>query len=82
MDRGRARDERKERQWRGLATPTFYVWTRTPGWRVAEKADFVPVQVVARAIRPEPTPWRWCGLMAGRSGSLRRLLAVLEERPC
>ena len=66
----RARDERKERQWRcwidqwrasglsvpafcarrGLATPSFYHWRRVLERRAAEKAAFVPVQVLAEAV--------------------------------
>ena len=70
MAHGRARDERKERQWRcwidqwrasglsvrafcarrGLATPSFYHWRRVLERRAAEKAAFVPVQVLAEAV--------------------------------
>ena len=34
----------------GLATPSFYAWRRTLKRRAAEKAAFVPVQVVADAV--------------------------------
>jgi len=70
MAHGRARDERKERQWRrwigewqasglsvrafcqrrGLTVASFYAWRRVLRRRAAEKAAFVPVQVVADAL--------------------------------
>jgi hypothetical protein len=70
MAHGRARDERKERQWRRwigewqtsglsvgafcqrrrLTVARFYAWRRVLQRRAAEKAAFVPVQVVAEAV--------------------------------
>ena len=70
MAHGRARDERKERQWRrwigewqtsglsvrafcqrrGLTVASFYAWRRVLRQRAAEKAAFVPVQVMADAV--------------------------------
>src|SRR5690242_18849007 len=107
MAHGRARDTRKERQWRrlvsqwrasglsvrafcgrrGLATPTFYAWRRTLERRAAEKAAFVPVQVVTDAI-PAAASALEVVLLDGRTvrvapgfdaATLRRLLAVLQE---
>ena len=58
MAPGRARDERKERQWRrridqwrasGLATASFYAWRRILERRAEEAPAFVPVQLVADA---------------------------------
>jgi hypothetical protein len=110
MAPGRARDERKEQQWRrwigewrasglsvrgfcdrrGLAIPTFYAWRRTLERRAAERPAFVPVQVVADAA-PAQGGALEVVLRDGRAvrvapgfdeGTLRRLLAVLEGRPC
>ena len=110
MAPGRARDERKERQWRswicrwrgsgltmrafcarhGLATASFYNWRRALERRVAEEPAFVPVQVVADAVPAHATGLEVV-LADGRAvriapgfdaATLRRLLAVLEGRPC
>ena len=110
MAPGRARDERKERQWRrwigewqasglsvrafcerrGLAIPSFYAWRRALERRAAEKAAFVPVQVVAdpvptrtSALEVVLTDGRTVRVAPGFDGAtLRQLLAVLEGRPC
>jgi hypothetical protein len=110
MAYGRARDERKERQWRrwigewqasglsvrafcerrGLTVASFYAWRRVLQRRAAEKAAFVPVQVVADTV-PERASALEVVLAGGRTvrvapgfdaPTLRQLLAVLEERPC
>lgn len=110
MAPGRARDERKEQQWRlwigewrasglsvrafcdrrGLAIPTFYAWRRTLERRAAQKAAFVPVQVVTDAA-PAPASALEVVLTDGRTvrvtpgfdaATLQQLLAVLEGRPC
>ncbi|HZY89816.1 MAG TPA: hypothetical protein VFE78_33650 [Gemmataceae bacterium] len=110
MAHGRARDERKERQWRrwigewqasglsvrafcdrrGLTVASFYAWRRVLERRAAEKAAFVPVQVVADAV-PTQTNALEVVLTDGRTvrvatgfdaATLRQLLAVLEGRPC
>ena len=110
MAQGRARDERKERQWqrwigewqasglsvrafcerRGLAIPSFYAWRRALERRAAEKAAFVPVQVMDDAV-PTQTSALEVVLTNGRTvrvapgfdaATLRQLLAVLEGRPC
>ena len=75
----------------GLATPSFYAWRRTLKRRAAEKAAFVPVQVVADAV-PAQAGAREAVLADGRTvrvapgfdaATLRQLLVVLrEERPC
>ena len=110
MAHGRARDERKERQWRswigewqasglsvrafcerrGLAIPSFYAWRRALERRAAEKAAFVPVQVVADAVPTQAsalevvlTDGRAVRVAPGFDApTLRQLLAVLEGRPC
>jgi transposase len=75
---------------RGLATPTFYAWRRTLERRAAQKAAFVPVQVLADAL-PAQTSALEVVLAEGRTvrvapgfdaATLRQLLAVLEGRPC
>ena len=75
---------------RGLATPSFYHWRRVLERRAAEKAAFVPVQVVAEAV-PAPAAALEVVLTDGRivrvapgfdAATLRQLLAVLEGRPC
>ena len=111
MAPGRARDERKERQWQrrieqwrasglsvrdfcarhGLATASFYNWRRVLQRRAAaEQPAFVPVQVVANAM-PAQTSALEVVLADGRTvrvapgfdaATLRRLLAVLDGRPC
>jgi hypothetical protein len=111
MAHGRARDERKERQWRrwisqwqasglsvrefcarhGMATANFYNWRRVLERRAAERAAFVPVQVVADAV-PAQASTLEVVLTDGRAvrvapgfdaATLRRLLAVLQgEESC
>jgi transposase len=110
MAHGRARDERKEQQWRrwirqwrasglsvrafcarhGLATPSFYHWRRVLDRRAAEKAAFLPVQVLADASPARASALEVI-LADGRAvrvapgfdaATLRQLLAVLEGRPC
>jgi hypothetical protein len=75
---------------RGLATPSFYHWRRVLERRAAEKAAFVPVQVVADPV-PAQTSALEVVLTDGRTvrvapgfdaATLRQLLAVLEGRPC
>ena len=111
MAPGRARDERKERQWRhridqwrmsglsvraycaqhGLAQASFYAWRRVLERRAAEQPAFVPVQVVADATPAGQASALEVLLRDGRTvrvppgfdvATLRRLLAVLEGRPC
>src|SRR5262245_18705968 len=74
----------------GLATASFYNWRRVLARRAAEEPAFVPVQVVADAV-PTRTSALEVVLADGRAvrvapgfdaATLRRLLAVLEERPC
>ena len=106
----RARDERKERQWRrwigewqasglsvrefcqrrGLTVASFYAWRRALQRRAAEKATFVPVQVLPDAVQTQTSALEVL-LPDGRTvrvapgfdaATLRRLLAVLEGRPC
>ena len=110
MAPGRARDERKEQQWRrrisqwrasglsvrafcarhGLASASFYAWRRVLERRAAEQPAFVPVQVVADTM-PAQTSALEVVLADGRTvrvapgfdaATLRRLLAVLDGRPC
>jgi transposase len=75
---------------RGLATPSFYAWRRTLAQRAAEKAAFVPVQVVADAPPAQASALELV-LADGRivrvapgfdAATLRQVLAVLEGRPC
>jgi hypothetical protein len=75
---------------RRLATPRFYHWRRVLERRAAEKAAFVPVQVVADAV-PAQTSALEVLLTDGRTvrvapgfdaATLRQLLTVLEGRPC
>ena len=75
---------------RGLATPSFYHWRRVLERRAAEKVAFVPVQVVAEAVPALATALEVV-LTDGRvvrvapgfdAATLRKLLAVLEGRPC
>ena len=110
MAHGRARDERKERQWRrwigewqtsglsvrafcqrrGLTVASFYHWRRMLQRRAAGEPAFVPVQVVADAVPTQPsalevvlTDGRAVRIAPGfDAATLRRLLAVLEGRPC
>jgi hypothetical protein len=77
-------------QRRDLTIASFYAWRRVLQRRDAERAAFVPVQVVADAV-----PTQTCALEVvltdGRTvrvapgfdaATLRQLLAVLEGRPC
>src|SRR5262249_31398783 len=110
MAHGRARDERKDRQWRrwigewqasGLSVRAFSerrrltgarfcAWRRVLQRRDAEKAAFVPVQVVADAVADRAsalevvlTDGRTVRVAPGfDAATLRQLLAVLEGRPC
>jgi hypothetical protein len=110
MAHGRARDERKEHQWRrwigewqtsglsvrafcerrGLTVAGFYAWRRVLERRAAEKAAFVPVQVVSDAVATRAgalevvlTDGRAVRVAPGfEAATLRQLLAVLEGRPC
>ena len=110
MAPGRARDERKEHQWRrwigewqtsglsvrafcqrrGLTVASFYAWRRALQRRAAEKATFVPVQVLPDAVQTQTSALEVV-LADGRAvrvapgfdaATLRQLLAVLEGRPC
>ena len=74
----------------GLATASFYNWRRVVQRRAAEKAAFVPVQVVADAVTDRASTLEVV-LAGGRAvrvapgfdaATLRQLLAVLEGRPC
>ena len=74
----------------GLTTASFYNWRRVLERRAAEHAVFAPVQVVADAM-PAQTTALEVVLADGRAvrvapgfdaATLRRLLAVLEGRPC
>jgi hypothetical protein len=110
MAHGRARDERKERQWRRwigewqasglsvrafcqrrrLTVARFYAWRRVLERRAAEKAAFVPLQIVADAVPTQAsalevvlTDGRTVRVAPGfDAATLRQLLAVLEGRPC
>jgi hypothetical protein len=73
-----------------LAQPTFYAWRRVLHRRAAEKAAFVPVQVLADAVADRASALEVV-LAGGRTvrvaprfdaATLRQLLAVLEGRPC
>jgi hypothetical protein len=74
---------------RDLAAPSFYNWRRVLERRAAEKAAFVPVQVVADAP-PARAGALEVVLADGRTvrvapgfdaATLRQLLAVLQEGP-
>ena len=75
---------------RGLTVASFYAWRRVLRRRAAEKAAFVPVQVVAdpvptrtSALEVVLTDGRTVRVAPGFDGAtLRQLLAVLEGRPC
>ena len=75
---------------RGLTVASFYAWRRVLERRAAEKAAFVPVQVVADAAPLQATTLevvladgRTVRVAPGFDGAtLRQLLAVLEGRPC
>ena len=110
MAHGRARDGRKEGQWRrwigdwqasglsgrafceqrGLTVARFYAWRRVLQRRAAEKAAFVPVQVVTDAVPTQAsalevvlTDGRTVRVAPGfDAATLRQLLAVREGRPC
>ena len=75
---------------RGLTAASFYAWRRVLQRRDAEKAAFVPVQLVAGA-GPIQVSALEVVLADGRTvrvapgfdaATLRQLLAVLEGRPC
>jgi len=77
-------------QRRGLTIASFYAWRRVLQRRAAEKAAFVPVQVVADAVPTQASALEVV-LADGRAvrvapgfdvATLRQLLAVLEGRPC
>jgi hypothetical protein len=74
----------------GLTTASFYNWRRVLERRAAEQVVFAPVRVVADAMLA-PTTALEVVLADGRAvrvapgfdeATLRRLLAVLEGRPC
>jgi hypothetical protein len=75
---------------RGLTVASFYAWRRVLQRRAAEKAAFVPVQVVAdpvptrtSALEVVLTDGRTVRVAPGFDGAtLRQLLSVLEGRPC
>ena len=75
---------------RGLSSASFYHWRRVLARRAAEEPAFVPVQVVADAVPTQPsalevvlTDGRAVRIAPGfDAATLRRLLAVLEGRPC
>jgi transposase len=77
-------------QRRGLTVASFYAWRRVLQRRAAEKAAFVPVQVVADAVPIQAsalevvlTDGRTVRVSPGfDAATLRQLLAVLEARPC
>jgi hypothetical protein len=75
---------------RGLTVATFYAWRRVLHRREAERAEFVPVQVVADPM-PAHTSAQEVVLSDGRTvrvtpgfdaATLRQLLAVLGGRQC
>jgi hypothetical protein len=75
----------------GLATASFYNWRRVLQRRAAaEQPAFVPVQVVADAVPAQAsalevilTDGRTVRVAPGfDAATLRRLLGVLEGRPC
>jgi transposase len=77
-------------QRRDLIVASFYAWRRVLQRRAAEKAVFVPVQVVADAVSTPIGPLEVV-LTDGRTvrvapgfdaATLRQFLAVLEGRPC
>jgi hypothetical protein len=75
---------------RGLTVASFYAWRRVLQQRAAEKAAFVPVQVVADALPTQAsilevvlTDGRTVRVAPGfDAATLRQLLAVLEGRSC
>jgi hypothetical protein len=74
---------------RGLTVASFYAWRRVLARRAAEKAAFVPVQVVADAVPTQtcalvmvlPNSWTVRVAPGFDATTLRQLLAVLEGRP-
>jgi transposase-like protein len=74
----------------GLSTASFYNWRRALQRRAADEPAFVPVQVVADAVPTQAsalevvlTDGRAVRIAPGFDATtLRRLLAVLEGRPC
>ena len=77
-------------QRRGLTVASFYAWRRALQRRAAEKATFVPVQVLPDAVQTQTSALEVL-LPDGRTvrvapvfdaATLRQLLAVLEGRPC
>ena len=73
-----------------LAEPSFYAWRRQLNLRHANAAAFVPVHIVADETQSSAGTLDVM-LSVGRSvrvapgfdaPTLRRLLAVLEEKPC
>ena len=74
----------------GLATASFYNWRRVLQRRAADEPAFVPVRVVADAVPTQAsalevvlTDGRAVRIAPGfDAATLRRLLAVLEGRPC
>ena len=74
----------------GLSSASFYHWRRVLERRAAEEPAFVPVQVVAddtpaqaSALEVVLTDGRAVRIAPGfDAATLRRLLAVLEGRPC
>src|SRR5262245_15576524 len=77
-------------QRRGLTIASFYAWRRVLQRRDAERATFVPVQVLsdagptqASALEVVLTDGRTVRVAPGFDvATLRQLLAVLEGRPC
>jgi hypothetical protein len=77
-------------QRRRLTVASFYAWRRVLQRRDAEKAAFVPVQVVADAVADRAsavevvlTDGRTVRVAPGfDTATLRQVLAVLEGRPC
>jgi transposase len=77
-------------QRRGLTVGSFYAWRRVLQRRDAERATFVPVQVLADTVSTQTSTLEVV-LNDGRTvrvapgfdaATLRQLLAVLEGRPC
>jgi hypothetical protein len=77
-------------QRRGLTVASFYAWRHVLQRRDAERAAFVPVQVVADAgpiqasvLEVVLTDGRTVRVAPGfDAATLRQLLSVLEGRPC
>jgi hypothetical protein len=74
----------------GLSSASFYHWRRVLERRAAEEPAFVPVRVEADAVPTQAsalevvlTDGRAVRIAPGfDAATLRRLLAVLEGRPC